>query len=92
MKMLLASSDLPLLQSIAERLVAAGIPIALCKDSDIPSCPEVWIQKDSDFARARKLLVDSPVFPLAGRTPADGLSLASLQQSGASGKEVLVLN
>jgi len=58
MKMLLASSDFPMLQSVAERLVAAGIPIAVCRNSDISSSPEVWIQRDSDFSQARKLLAE----------------------------------
>jgi hypothetical protein len=92
MKMLLASSDLPVLQSIAERLVAAGIPIALCKDADIPACPEVWIQKDSDFSRARKLLVNGPVFSVAGQVPTGSPSPDSLQESSTGDGGVSVLN
>jgi hypothetical protein len=56
MKMLLASRDFLALLPVAKRLVAAGIPIALCKAIGLWSYLEVWIQRDSDFGAARSLL------------------------------------
>lgn len=56
MKMLLASNDILALQPVTARLVTCGIPIALLNPTDIASYLEVWIQRDSDFSRARTLL------------------------------------
>ena len=91
MKMLLASSDLPALQAVARRLVASGIPIALCKDSDISSCPEVWIQRDSDFSLARKLLVEGVVPVVAAQAPVNRPCPGSPQRSGAGRRGVAIV-
>jgi hypothetical protein len=66
MKMLLASNDLSMVQPVAKRLVAWGIPIALQKAADLSSYLEVWIQRDSDFPLARALL---PTMALSPATP-----------------------
>ncbi len=84
MKMLLASSDVPALQLVAKRLVAAGIPIALCKDSDMSSCPEVWIQRDGDFSLARRLLVEGVESPATTPAPAYRPRSGSAQGNSAS--------
>jgi hypothetical protein len=74
MKMLLSSSDLLDLQPVAKRLVACGIPIALQRPSDSSSCLEVWIQRDSDFSLARRLLPNGVFSRGASRTAPAGIT------------------
>ncbi len=71
MKMLLGSSDLERLEPVAKRLVSSGIPIALCKPSQVSPCVEVWIQRDSDFSAAQGLLVARVVAPAVAEAPAE---------------------
>ena len=73
MKMLLASRDFLALQPVAKRLVAAGIPIALCKAAGFCCYLEVWIQRDGDFCLARKLLPTRLGCPPAAQPAADAL-------------------
>jgi hypothetical protein len=88
MKMLLASSDLLSLQPVAKRLLASGIPIALCKASQLSPCLEVWIQRDSDFSQARRLLVGGLVPAAVAPVPAKALSPAMLQRPKVSKKSM----
>ena len=84
MKMLLASNELLALQPVAKRLVASGIPIALLRPSEISACLEIWIQRDSDFCLARRLLPAAVCPPAATRSPANPLGAGRAQPSRAS--------
>ncbi len=83
MRMLLGSGDLAWLGPVARRLVASGIPIALYKPSDVSPCLEVWIQRDRDFALARKVLVGGRGPPAAAQAPAKEVPAGRPQRSRA---------
>ena len=82
MRMLLASNDVVALQPVAERLVARGIPIALEKSAEISSYLEIWIQRDSDFSLARKLLPADLFCPAAAQSPPGPVCAGNPQRSG----------
>ena len=54
MKLLCSSPDLGELEGLLKRLVAVGIPCAVCKDSP-NSQLSVWIQQDHDFPLALRI-------------------------------------
>ena len=91
MKMLLGSSDLGWLRPVARRLVASGIPIAVCKPTDSSPCLEVWIQRDRDFSLARRLLVTGVVPPAAVPAPATGVSSGRSQGSKVSRRGIFIV-
>ncbi len=86
MKMLVVSNDLAWLGPVARRLVASGIPIALCKPSDASPCLEVWIQRDSDFPAAHGFLAAGVVPQVAAQAPAKAVSSGNPRRSRASGR------
>ena len=57
MRVLCTSSDIRELTGLVKRLVWVGIRCAVCKES-IDSRLSVWIQQDSDFPVALKILVE----------------------------------
>ncbi len=81
--MLLASNDLLAVKPVTKRLMAFGIPIALCKGSGASSGMEVWVQRDSDFSLARRLLAAREVLPPVGHAPGQGFCLAGRQQAAS---------
>jgi hypothetical protein len=88
MTMFLGSNDLEWLEPVAKRLVAAGIPIAVCRPSHSSPCLEVWIQRDRDFAQACRVLAGGVVPPAATQAPANGVLTRGRQRSSASGRGV----
>jgi len=86
MKMLLESSDPGRLEPVAKRLVASGIPIAVCRASRNWSCVEVWIQRDEDFPLARRALAGGVLPPAATQAPARGIFPDGRQRARESGK------
>jgi hypothetical protein len=55
--LLCSSSDLREPERLVKRLVHAGIPCAVCKNS-INSRLSVWVQQDHDFLLALNIFVD----------------------------------
>jgi hypothetical protein len=86
MKMLLGSGDLAWLAPVTRRLVASGIPIALWKPSGVSPCLEVWIQRDSDFVLARRVLAGADFPRAARRAPANEAGSDSAQRRSGSGR------
>lgn len=88
MKMLLGSNELECVESVARRLVASGVPIAVCKPSSASPFLEVWIQRDRDFPLARKALAGGAVRSAAAQAPVSGVFSRRQQQSRAGGRDV----
>lgn len=105
MKQLCSSSDLRELTELVKRLVALGIPCAVCKDGG-SSRVSVWIQQDNDLPVALKIyvewkaprpvppwayLIDLP--PAAAEAPAvaGGGAAAVPAMDGRSGPSVVVV-
>ena len=88
MKMLLESNDPERLEPVAKRLVASGIPIAVCRSSHSSPSVEVWIQRDRDIPLARRVLAGRVLPPAATQAPARGVFPDGRQRTRASGKEV----
>ncbi len=86
MRMLLGSNDLDRLEAVAKRLVASGIPIAVCKPSQVSPSVEVWIQRDCDFALAGRLLAEGVAAAAAMQAPPKEVFLGSRPRRRVSGR------
>jgi hypothetical protein len=91
MKMLLASNDVLVLQTVAKRLVASGVPIALCRPSETASYLELWIQRDSESCPARKLLPARVVPAAATPAPVNPLCSGSRGRGRAGRRGILIV-
>jgi hypothetical protein len=56
MKLLRTSADPQELEGLVKRLICAGIPCAVCKDTPGADL-SVWVQQDNDFPLALKIFV-----------------------------------